>query len=205
MKLSEKILHLRKQYGLSQEDLAEKLNVSRQAVSRWEVGSAQPDASNVLQLSQLFGVTADYLLNDNYESDHDVPAVKNTESSANQKIKRIIALCVSAFGLSGNFVIYILSRCIKVPSYGISYITYDENGNELYCWEAIRRHSYIYFIQYYELEFLTAIFWILFAIGLIVAFVNKRKINEAIAKHKEKKAARNIRSGHDESKTDENF
>ena len=69
MKLSEKILTLRKQNGLSQEALAEKLNVSRQAVSRWEVGSALPDASNVLQLSKLFGVTADYLLNEEYESD----------------------------------------------------------------------------------------------------------------------------------------
>lgn len=102
---------------------------------------------------------------------------KNTESSANQKVKRIIALCVSAFGLSGNFVIYILARCIKEPPYGISYITYDEHGNELYHWEeAIRRHSYIDFIQYYDLEFLATIFWILFAAGLIAAFVNRKRI-----------------------------
>ena len=66
MKLSDKIVKLRKTNGLSQEDLAEKLNVSRQAISRWEGGSAQPDATNILQLSKLFGVTADYLLNDEY-------------------------------------------------------------------------------------------------------------------------------------------
>lgn len=95
MKLSEKILNLRKRHGMSQEDLAGELNVSRQAVSRWEVGTAQPDASNVFQLSKLFGVTADYLLNDNYESDHDVPAVKNTEISVRNTVKKIIALCVS--------------------------------------------------------------------------------------------------------------
>nr|WP_300679422.1 helix-turn-helix transcriptional regulator [uncultured Acetatifactor sp.] len=58
MSLSEKILDLRKQQGMSQENLAEKLGVSRQAVSRWEVGSALPDASNIRQLSRLFGVTA---------------------------------------------------------------------------------------------------------------------------------------------------
>ncbi|WP_300714401.1 helix-turn-helix transcriptional regulator [uncultured Acetatifactor sp.] len=58
MTLSEKILDLRKQQGMSQENLAEKLGVSRQAVSRWEVGSALPDASNIRQLSRLFGVTA---------------------------------------------------------------------------------------------------------------------------------------------------
>lgn len=61
MKLSDKILTLRKRGGMSQEELAEKLNVSRQAVSRWELGSAQPDANNILQISKLFGVTADYL------------------------------------------------------------------------------------------------------------------------------------------------
>ena len=59
MTLPEKILRLRKQSGMSQEELAQKLEVSRQAVSRWEVGSAQPDASNILQLSRLFGVTAE--------------------------------------------------------------------------------------------------------------------------------------------------
>ena len=59
MKLSDKILTLRKRGGMSQEELAEKLNVSRQTVSRWELGSAQPDANNILQISKLFGVTAD--------------------------------------------------------------------------------------------------------------------------------------------------
>lgn len=77
MKLAEKILTLRKQKGLSQEELAEKLNVSRQAVSRWEMGTALPDASNILQLSKLFEVSTDYLLNEDYNSDQDIPAVKN--------------------------------------------------------------------------------------------------------------------------------
>ena len=76
MKLSDKIIKLRKANGWSQEELAEKLNVSRQAISRWEGASAQPDATNILQLSKLFGVTTDYLLNDEFESDNDLPKVK---------------------------------------------------------------------------------------------------------------------------------
>ena len=64
MKLSDKIIKLRKAKGWSQEDFAEKLNVSRQAVSRWENGTALPDANNILQLSKLFAVSADYLLNE---------------------------------------------------------------------------------------------------------------------------------------------
>jgi len=77
MKLAEKIVLLRKQKGLSQEELAEWLNVSRQTISRWELGTALPDATNIVQLSKLFEVSADYLLNEEYHSDQDIPAVKH--------------------------------------------------------------------------------------------------------------------------------
>ena len=80
MKLSDKIVGLRKSNGMSQEDLAEKLDVSRQAISRWESGAAMPDANNILQLSKLFGVTTDYLLNDDYQSDNDLPKVKEVQN-----------------------------------------------------------------------------------------------------------------------------
>ena len=75
MKLNDKIYQLRKQFGMSQEEAAGKLNVSRQALSRWENGSAQPSANNIVEISKLFGVSADYLLNDCYQSDDDIPAV----------------------------------------------------------------------------------------------------------------------------------
>lgn len=80
MKLPDKIVGLRKSNGMSQEDLAEKLDVSRQAISRWESGAAMPDANNILQLSKLFGVTTDYLLNDDYQSDNDLPKVKEVQN-----------------------------------------------------------------------------------------------------------------------------
>jgi len=76
MTFSDKLIFLRKQSSLSQEDLAEKLGVSRQSVSRWEMGSAMPDASNLLQISKIFGVTTDYLLNEEYSSDNDIPGIK---------------------------------------------------------------------------------------------------------------------------------
>ena len=80
MKLSDKITKLRKANGWSQEELAEQLNVSRQAISRWENGTALPDANNLLQLSKLFNVTTDYLLNEDYSSDNDIPCVKEVRS-----------------------------------------------------------------------------------------------------------------------------
>ena len=68
MELSEKIIRLRKGRGLSQEELAERLGVSRQAVSRWESGTALPDAGNLRQISRLCEVSADYLLDEERES-----------------------------------------------------------------------------------------------------------------------------------------
>ena len=105
MKLPDKIIKYRKANGWSQEDFAEKLNVSRQAISRWENGTALPDAQNILQISKLFHVTTDYLLNDDYESDSDIPAVqtatKETEDlfSKKKRLHLIAAICftVSVF------------------------------------------------------------------------------------------------------------
>ena len=76
MKLSDKLIELRKEKGWSQEDFAEKLDVSRQAISRWENGTALPDAQNIVRISKLLNVTADYLLKENYEGDKEIPAVE---------------------------------------------------------------------------------------------------------------------------------
>ncbi|WP_347283950.1 helix-turn-helix domain-containing protein [Lactobacillus taiwanensis] len=62
MRLGQKITELRKKNNLSQEALAEKMNVSRQAVSKWESDQSIPDIEKIVNLSELFGVTTDYLL-----------------------------------------------------------------------------------------------------------------------------------------------
>lgn len=67
MSIHEKIQLLRKRKGWSQEELAARLSVSRQALSRWELGTAVPDTANVLRLSKVFGVSTDQLLRDEYE------------------------------------------------------------------------------------------------------------------------------------------
>jgi len=64
MSLGEKIQVLRKQSGMSQEQLAERITISRQAISRWELNESVPDVDNIVQLSQIFGVSTDYLLKD---------------------------------------------------------------------------------------------------------------------------------------------
>ncbi len=68
MTMSEKIIALRRQNCWSQEDLADRLDVSRQSVSKWEGGQAAPTVDKLLELSRLFGVSTDYLLKDELES-----------------------------------------------------------------------------------------------------------------------------------------
>ena len=67
MLLAEKILELRKQNGWSQEELAEKVGVSRQSISKWESAQSVPDLDKILVLSRIFGVSTDYLLKDEQE------------------------------------------------------------------------------------------------------------------------------------------
>ena len=69
MILADKIIEERKRIGLSQEELAEKLNVSRQSVSKWEGAQSIPDINRIIMLAEIFGVTTDYLLKDDATRD----------------------------------------------------------------------------------------------------------------------------------------
>ena len=109
MKFADKMLDLRKKSGLTQEELAEKLAVSRQAISRWEMGLAVPDASNLLQISQLFKVTVDYLINDEYSCDEDIPIIKSKEESLSREMKKVPAMIKSTLiGLAISVILALL-------------------------------------------------------------------------------------------------
>lgn len=81
MKLCEKLYELRRAAGLSQEELAERLNVSRQAVSKWENGAAQPELSKLVELSRLYGVSVDELLSLEEAEKGDAKAASSVEAS----------------------------------------------------------------------------------------------------------------------------
>lgn len=67
MNLPKKLSFLRKEKGLSQENLADEMNVSRQAVSKWESGNVMPSLDNLIYLSRLYGVTIDSLIDDSQD------------------------------------------------------------------------------------------------------------------------------------------
>lgn len=83
MILADKIIRLRKKNGWSQEELAEKMEVSRQAVSKWESAQAVPDLEKILRLGSLFGVTTDYLLKDEIENE------EFTDENDSTSVKRV--------------------------------------------------------------------------------------------------------------------
>lgn len=91
MTLAEKIQILRKQTKLSQEDLAERVGVSRQAVSKWESEQCVPEIDKVIQLSDVFGVTTDYLLKDTQEP-QECTALVTTEGVLPQNRKFDISM-----------------------------------------------------------------------------------------------------------------
>ncbi len=103
MKFHEKLVALRKQNGYTQEQLAEQLGVSRQAVSRWESGETTPEMSLLAKLSKIYGVSADYLINDEVQTERDIPVVQKTEQQAGK------SYLFSAIGFTVALVCWIIA------------------------------------------------------------------------------------------------
>lgn len=149
MNISEKILKLRKEKGLSQEAFAEKLGVSRQSVSKWESSGSLPDIDKIIAMSELFGVSTDYLLKDEMtepniqeeptedEIIYDEPAEiqeETVEETSEQKPvkskkKRKIGRKIIAIIL----VILITAAAIGVPTYfgGVKELWWALNGGKI--------------------------------------------------------------------------
>lgn len=129
MILAEKIIALRKRMNWSQEELAEKLDISRQSVSKWEVGATIPDLDKILKMSELFGVSTDYLLKDEMEEsglsgERDVSegrTVSVEEANAFMDLSREvcgkIAAAISLFILSPVLLLQLaaLSEAGRIP------------------------------------------------------------------------------------------
>lgn len=98
MILADKIIKLRKQFGWSQEELAEKMNVSRQSVSKWESANSIPDLNKILLLAEIFGVSTDYLVKDEIEEietiteDREPNVVKITLEEANDYVTKKVEM-----------------------------------------------------------------------------------------------------------------
>ena len=128
MKFEEKLTLLRKQFGLSQEDVADKIGVSRQAISRWESGATLPDAVNLIQLSNLFHVSIDSMLRDEVALDENI--VSNEKSDIDdigQKNYRhnLVSAIMWAFGAVFFLFGGLLEKKIVYVAVGFLYLTFS--------------------------------------------------------------------------------
>ena len=132
MALSEKIYSLRKKSGLSQEQLAEQLGVSRQAISKWESGQSIPESDKLIAISRYFVVSLDYLINEDIEQD--VNSLKEADEEnipSTKKAKWLIGviacvgglLCLAIWGL-----LFLLNPTASNQFSESSMITIDGNG-----------------------------------------------------------------------------
>ena len=101
MELEKKLVELRKKNGLSQLKVAEELDVSRQAISKWEMGSAVPSPENLKLLSKLYNVSLDYLMDDDAEepdrtTDHGQNVPKKQRALAMKKVGLLFIALLAA-------------------------------------------------------------------------------------------------------------
>lgn len=168
MNLAEKIQQLRKRSDLSQEQLADKLGISRQSISKWESKQSTPEIDKIVQLSEIFGVTTDYLLKDIDCLENPVlPAKDKNPSSSNNKssLVLIIATICIAFSFISIFAMWILSKIYPAPIVFFNPITVK--------WLV----GFDNFLRYHELQGFYNLCWLITIVGVVMLlFFNKPKI-----------------------------
>lgn len=115
MELGEKILELRKKMNFSQEELAEKVNVTRQTISKWELGETCPDIKQAKELSKIFSISLDEMVGNDI-SEFVVEKVSNTEKLAGLILRvlrylGIILVCLVVVDIVA-FIIFLVSRML---------------------------------------------------------------------------------------------
>ena len=169
MTFSEKLQNLRKANGLSQEQLAEKLNVSRQAVSKWETG-AMPDMDNIIKLCRFFDCSLDYLMRDeigrddlNTQNAH--VARTPPETPGRNRTYIILGAVMSGLGAIGILVLGILNSLF--PG-----VIYDPPEGDV---RAIMETGFFAFLKVHNLLWLFALCLGLILYGIFVILLGRHK------------------------------
>lgn len=135
MKLNEKLIKIRKERGFSQEEFGDAINVSRQAVSKWEVGETMPDTDKLKEIVEKFGVSFEYLLNDEIENPKDVNTILNSKQRGRARLKVVVILVL----------IYLLICVYKFVAFYRFYLianSFSEENYSQYCSLTTLNHVY---------------------------------------------------------------
>lgn len=125
MKLSEKLIKLRKEKGLSQEEFGNAINVSRQAVSKWENDEAKPDIDKIREIVKKFNVNYDYLLNDEIEANENtINVLDNTPNKSKRKVVLKVIFII--------FLLYLLICIYKFIAFYRFYLIANSFSEEKY-------------------------------------------------------------------------
>lgn len=123
MKFGDKLKKLRQNNNMSQEELADKINVSRQAISKWELKETMPETDNIVQVSKIFKVSIDYLLDDNVDSEEleSIPVYKD----AVEKTKRNTLLTTLIISIGVFIALIVIFRiAMSFRRISVSLITF---------------------------------------------------------------------------------
>ncbi len=112
MNIADRIQHLRKSRGISQEELAEQIGVSRQAVSKWESGQSTPDLEKIILLSDYFETTTDYLLKG-------MEPAKESEKKWNATVFSIAGTTLNGIGLVSAVIVWIERQMVYAVGIGL--------------------------------------------------------------------------------------
>lgn len=118
MTIADRILTLRKSRGMSQEELADRIGVSRQAVSKWESEQSVPDLERIILLSELFEVTTDYLLK-GIEPEQEAPVKKEPGSMA---VSCVVATTLNALGIVVSCLTWIATQHVGATLAGLIFL-----------------------------------------------------------------------------------
>lgn len=129
MTMGEKILNMRRARGWSQEEMAGQVGVTRQAVSRWESDSAKPDADKIVAICDLFGVSADYLLREQYVGEGSghvtgIPPSKGDLVKGQNNNLRLWAAC--AVSVIGGLMMFAMKLIYVIKD--TNYIYHSQNN-----------------------------------------------------------------------------
>jgi transcriptional regulator with XRE-family HTH domain len=153
MTLSEKLYNLRRKQGLSQEELAAKLDCSRQVISKWENGATTPDAEMLQKYSEMFGVSIDYLVKEDIEEITTVqPIEKNSE---NEKILGILGLVIS------------LPGCVSLIVFGAVLVFGSETADKI-------AQSSMVVIDGMFIAMLVSVLFVIFGAAMLIKTMKRR-------------------------------
>ena len=160
MEFGEKLQMLRKARGWSQEELAQQINVSRQALSKWESGASIADTENVIALSRLFGVSTDYLLLEESEAAGASVAAAVPAKEKKWPVPRIAWLVTLIVSVVGRIALHIWAATLPpTPQY------YGPNGEYSGELTGIRNLTHIY-----DLDWLVLLLCGLLIVGFLGTF-----------------------------------